>query len=430
MQKWLLLILVQLFVWQLNGQHKKKIYVYELDNIRGLYYQPNTIKPYTGTAFDKFPDGKKRLEIPIKDGKVHGKTKEWASTGKKVAEMNYVNGQPHGKEMQWYPLGKKKLEVNYINGKVEGIVTEWYKNEKKKSEGNYINGKEEGKHEWWHQNGQLDQIIFYKNGLAQGLVKNWFSNGKLRLESNFKDGKKDGLTTEWFENGKKFSEINYADNKENGMSYAWNKKGMLIKEEKFNQGSLLFSKNYLSGNIYSGDGYWQVFNEMNDFFRIKITGNSVHGRRSDEITYVVDGDLLQIFNQPSEQYFGESFSNIGAKELLEKYIQKESKYISNATNFPIETKTDFGKTPAGYDFVHWSFVSPSSQEEEQKPRTVQEEHYISFICGERILSLYGVVTNNDTPEEIKSMLQRIANSLILEKERIDLNALAKSFRKK
>jgi len=430
MQKWILLVLVQFFVLQLQGQQKKKIYFYELDVIRGLYYQPNTIKPYSGTAFDKYPDGKKRMEVPIKNGKPHGKMREWAQTGKKTLESNYVDGVISGKETQWYPMGRKKLELNYVNGKVEGPVVEWYKNKRKKSEGNFINGKEEGEHKWWHENGQLDQVMFYKNGLAEGLVKNWFSSGNIRLESNLKNGKKEGLTTEWFENGKKFSEFNYSDDKENGMSSVWNKKGMLIKEEKFDNGNLIFSKNYLSGNINAGDGYWQVFNEMNDFFRIKITGNKINGRFADEITFVVDGDLLQIFNQSTKQYFDKSFSNKGEEELLEAYIQKEARYISNATNFEVEPKVNISSTSSGKKYAYWTFTSPSSQLKDQKPRTVQEEHYISFIIGERVLNLYGVVTNNDKPEEIKKMLQRIANSLIIEKERIDLNAFARSFRKK
>ena len=83
MQKWILLILINLLVFQAQAQQKKRINFYELDVIRGLYFQPNTIKPYSGTAFDKFPNGKKRMEMPIKEGKIHGVSKEWSDKGKK-----------------------------------------------------------------------------------------------------------------------------------------------------------------------------------------------------------------------------------------------------------------------------------------------------------------------------------------------------------
>ncbi len=93
MQKWILLILTNLIVFQAQAQQKKRINFYELDVIKGLYFQPNTIKPYSGTAFDKFPNGKKRMEMPIKDGKINGASKEWSDKGKKVLERNFTMGE-------------------------------------------------------------------------------------------------------------------------------------------------------------------------------------------------------------------------------------------------------------------------------------------------------------------------------------------------
>jgi len=113
---------------------------------------------------------------------------------------------------------------------------------------------------------------------------------------------------------------------------------------------------------------------------------------------------------------------------LEQFIEKESAYIQSATKMEIDVKKEVKKNASGKNFIHWHFASPSSQAADQKPRTVQEEHYISFICGDRILSLYGVVTNNDKPEDVVKILERIANTLKIEKERIDLNALADSLK--
>ena len=111
--------------------------------------------------------------------------------------------------------------------------------------------------------------------------------------------------------------------------------------------------------------------------------------------------------------------------MLEKYVESEAKYISTITDFPIEPKTELKKQNGGKSYMFWHFVSPSSQAKEQKPRTVQEEYYASFIIGDRLLSLYSVVTNNDQPQEIQQLLQRIAKTIQVKKERIDLNALAK-----
>jgi antitoxin component YwqK of YwqJK toxin-antitoxin module len=428
MQKWILLILTNLIVFQAQAQQKKRINFYELDVIKGLYFQPNTIKPYSGTAFDKFPNGKKRMEMPIKDGKINGASKEWSDKGKKVLERNFTMGVPNGTEKQWYPDGEKQVELNYVNGKVEGTAMEWYKSGQKKSEGIFKNGKEQGEHKWYFNQGQVDQVVKFENGLAQGVVKMWFLSGKLKKESNFKNGMKDSLTTEWFENGEKFFEGSFREDKPDGKSFNWTKKGKLIKEELHDYGKLIESKNYLSGTIFTGNGYLQVFNEMNDFFKVKILGTSVKARKADEITFIIEGNLVQIFNQASSLFFDKKNVEQDEIEKLKQFVEKESAYIKSATKFEIEVKKEVKKNTSGKDYMHWQFASPSSQAVDQKLRTVQEEHYISFICGDRILSLYGVVTNNDKSEDVVNILQRIANSLKVEKERIDLNALSASLK--
>jgi len=90
MYKCIILVFVTFFTFQLQAQHKKKISFYELDVIRGLFFQPNTVDPYTGTAVDKHSNGKKRLEIPIKNGKPNGTSKEWAKNGQKIHETTLV----------------------------------------------------------------------------------------------------------------------------------------------------------------------------------------------------------------------------------------------------------------------------------------------------------------------------------------------------
>ena len=426
MRHWITLVLISLFCTSSFAQQKKRIPYYELDVIKGLFFQPNTIDPYTGTAFEKFPNGKKKLEVPIKDGKIHGTTREWAQNGKKIFEATYENGVQVGKESQWYAIGKKKLEINYLNGKPDGICAEWYKNGKKLSEGVFKNGKEEGEHTWWFDNGNVDQKVFYKNGMAQGIVKNWFRSGELKLESEYKNGVQHGKTIEWYANGQKQSESFFKNGKEDGESSLWSKSGKLLREKTYTEGKLIKDKNYLSGSIYFGDGYAEVFNEMADFFYLKIIGEKVDPRQGDEITYVVEGRLLQVYNKPIANYAEDGVSNISEIELLEKYIEKESEFIGAATDFEIEVKTENRKTASGKEYIYWSFISPQSKEEIQKPHTVQEEHYLSMICGSRVLSLFGVRTKNDRSNATPIMLQEIAETVTIEKERIDINALTKN----
>ena len=131
MHKWIIALCLLGIIQQASAQ-KKKISTAELDQIRGLYYQRNTIGPFSGIAQEKHPNGKKKLQIPIKEGKLDGVAKEWAQDGTKIYEAQYVNGVQQGKETQWYATGKKKVELSYQNGEPEGICTEWHKNGPKK----------------------------------------------------------------------------------------------------------------------------------------------------------------------------------------------------------------------------------------------------------------------------------------------------------
>ena len=123
MNKWiLLLLLVIVGTNETLAQKKKKIGLAELDLIRGLYYQRNTIGPYSGTAYEEHPNGKKKLSAPIKEGKLHGTSRQWEKDGTKIFEAYYEMGVQVGTETQWYATGQKQLEISYENGEAEGSL--------------------------------------------------------------------------------------------------------------------------------------------------------------------------------------------------------------------------------------------------------------------------------------------------------------------
>ncbi len=412
-----------------SAQIKKKIRFYELDVIRGLYYQPNTAKPYSGTAFDEHKGGKRKLEIPIKDGKIHGFVKEWEKNGKKVFEAEYNAGIQVGKEQQWYATGDKKLIINYLNGQAEGICTEWHKNGTKKSEGLFVNGKEEGTHQWWYDNGQQDQIANYTNGLQEGTVKHWFKSGQKKLFTNYVNGKKEGTTKEWFANGIPKMEKNYRADVEDGITQIWSKKGLLIRKTIYDKGKIIEDYNYSSGSIKSNKGFIQVFNQKESFYQTHIKGNRVNAIDDPRhIIYAVDGMLLRLFDIPTDSIFTTKEQALSIEEQLRTYVAKEAKLLSLETEFPIEPVIEMGQTSSNTPYIHWYFVSPESKKEEQKPRTPQKEHYISIICNKQLLNYYSIVTNSDEPEQVTKMLKRIANSTEIAAERIDLNTIVKQLK--
>ncbi len=400
----------------------QKIPFQELDYIKGKYFQKNTIPPFTGKAIDKHYNGKKKLEINLKDGQLNGVSREWAFNGKKIFEATYEKNVPVGTETRWYDNGNKKQEVHFVNGMADGVATEWYANAQKMSEGKMVKGVEEGLFTWWFKNGDKEQEVNYKKGLPDGVVKKWHPKGQQQLESHFVNGMKSGSTKEWFMNGQLNSEVNYVNDLEDGKAYIYSKKGIILEEKTYNKGELIEDKNFRSGNIRTSKGYVQVFNHTKDYYSVDVISDKVYFREDAEITFAVEGKLLQMFDYAKDKYFSEENATKSSKELLKEYVDKESKIIKDATKFDIDVKSDFGKNKNGVEYVEWHFISPSSKGE-QKPRTVVEEHYYSFIIGDRILNLYSVVTNSDNTNEITNLLKRVSETVNIHDNRIDLNLL-------
>ena len=427
-----ILIISCLIAYQsvLLSQHKKNIDWYELDVHHGKLFQPNTIAPYSGTAHEKFGDGSKAKKVPIKDGKVHGTVVEWSMNGQKISQLEYNMGTPQGLEKQWYDSGRKKLEATYVNGVVNGVVTEWYENGIKQSEGYFNQAIEDGDHYWWFNNGTKERLIPYTNGKANGLVKNWHFNGNKRLEGPFKNGLENGDFSEWHINGETSITGTYSMGKKHGVFKSYSKKGILLDQQTFDQGILIEDLNYRSGNIHHPGGYTQVFNGKESFYTVNLIDSNVYPREStQDIIYVVDRYFLQLINTPLNIFQKTDLSAKDDEEILKKFVSFESKYIEEKTGKKVEVISEPGVTTTGIPFIHWYFKVEPKENTQVTPRTVKEEHYISLICNQEVLSLYGLVTKVNDPIEVQKMMMKVVNTTKIAKERIELNALNQQLQK-
>ncbi len=404
----------------IQAQQKKRIPYSELDVIKGLFFQPNTIDPYSGLAFEEFPDGKKQMEVPIRNGKIHGKVKQWERNGQKIGEMEYEMGVKVNTEREWYSTGKEKLLVSYQAGVPHGVCTEWHKKGTKKSEGYFEMGLEEGEHFWWYPSGKKDQFIFYKKGKANGAVKSWHMNGQLKMEANYLEGKTNGKMLEWYANGEKKSESNYEDNLQIGEALYWAQDGRLTGKKVFIDGKLVKEFNYGSGSMKTNKGYVQVYNFLNSHFSINIEGkeDTEYIDWIEDITYTVDGMLLQLFTLSTSKLDVSKEST--EDEIMDAFLAKEKSFIEEGTKEQIQITKNKAVNDNGVNYIHWHFISPSSKDKEQKARTIQEEHYISFLCNNQVLSVYSVVSNSDEPKLVNELIFKAANSLILSKEPINI----------
>ncbi len=424
MKHYTLFILIIFFCVVAEGQ---KAPITSLDLQRdGNYYQKNHMEPFSGVAFEDFPNGKKKSRAEFKNGKLEGKVTIWHNTGEKSSIVNYKNGVRVGKETHWYPTGSLKLEVNYDSeGKATGICKEYHDNGQVLSEGKFTSGLEEGKHSWYFKDGALDQTIVYVNGLAHGKVMHYYQDGTKKMDADYEDGQPSGTLILFHRNGKKKTKTIYARGYEEGEELTWDKRGILVEKRIYEKGESKQHFIYRSGSIKTKEGHLQVFNEKESFFTIHLNQGWVRPRASKTITYVVDKFVLQLLNSPTSKLDLQSSDN--EETILNKYMAEEMKLIKDATgaNVEVDAKYQTGKV----NFLHWQFESPSLKDVKYpSSKTVVREHYFSVVCGKQILSLYVPQTKGNDEREIKRKVKKMIETIEIHNERIDLNELKKQIR--
>ncbi|MGK0389215.1 MAG: antitoxin component YwqK of YwqJK toxin-antitoxin module [Maribacter sp.] len=389
----------------------------------GNYYQKNHMEPFTGVAFEDHKSGKKKTRAEFKNGKLNGKVTTWHETGEKSTLVNYKNGISTGIEFHWYDTGVKKLEINYDGeGLASGICKEYFTDGKLKSEGEYVKDLEEGLHKWYFQSGELDQTIVYKGGLANGKVKHYYDGGKMKMDADYKDANPYGKVILFFENGEKKKETNYVVGKEEGRDFLWSNKGLLLEERTYKNGEEIGYKNFRSGAIKTKEGFLQVFNEKESFFTIHVSSPKwVRSKSSRDITYVVDDFVLQLFNTSTSSFI--NGSGLADSDVLMKHMEYEKGFIEKGTKSVIDIQHKFGNYKGG-SYLHWSFENPALKDVKQTSnRTVTKEHYFTFVCNKQILILYVPQTKGNNESKILKDIQKIANSLGMKSESIDMNQL-------
>ena len=225
----------------------------------GFLYAPNKEKPFSGSVFDFYDNGQKKLNGRYRNGIKNGKWKWWNDDGGIDSTGSYKNSIKNGLWTYYTEIGNGKYEVKYTDGiynmavftdsfgndytgsiagepeqdgiyiylydfskfpelfatvkdrEADGLVTEWYENGQKSSERTSKDGKENGLWTEWYENGQKEEEGTWKDGERDGLHTRWSPNGKESSEVLYNDGKQDGLRTYWYANGQKWYERTYKD---------------------------------------------------------------------------------------------------------------------------------------------------------------------------------------------------------------------------
>ena len=103
---------------------KKEIPKHKLVERRGIYYEVDSIVPFTGSTIEycivKKTELKKRENY--KNGKPHGRWEEFNENGQLKSKENYKNGKPHGFWDKYYDNGKLEVRERYKDGQFYGQI--------------------------------------------------------------------------------------------------------------------------------------------------------------------------------------------------------------------------------------------------------------------------------------------------------------------
>lgn len=179
----------------------------------GLAFEQGASTPFTGKAFEYFPNGGTKTILDYKNGLPNGEIKSWYSKDVKQAEGFVEKGQRTGTWKLYYESGKIKKQSTYQNNVENGEEIFWSELGKIQKKGSYTDGKLNGKYEWFYDNGQKKQEGYFAEGKEDSTWSDWYKNGKPKMVGNFTNFEKNGIWTWWDENGK----ITTLKNYENGL---------------------------------------------------------------------------------------------------------------------------------------------------------------------------------------------------------------------
>ena len=130
-----------------SQQEAKDVKIHELEDRAGVAYLPKTDKPFTGTAYAYFPDGKTVFtKSDFVDGKQQGEYIEYFQNGNVNYKYSFKNGIEDGEWIWNNEAGQLLKKENYKDGQLNGEWITYYDNGQIRVKGQFENGEEVG--EW------------------------------------------------------------------------------------------------------------------------------------------------------------------------------------------------------------------------------------------------------------------------------------------
>jgi antitoxin component YwqK of YwqJK toxin-antitoxin module len=118
-------------------------------------------KPLTGFLTEKYPNGKPKSWISMKDGIANGQWQEWLENGNLRYNAYWKDGKGHGLWQYFHENGKLKYEESYIMDIPNGISRQYYDNGQLKSDFFWLEGKKQGVWTSYSETGVLIKTEVY-----------------------------------------------------------------------------------------------------------------------------------------------------------------------------------------------------------------------------------------------------------------------------
>lgn len=110
-----------------------------------------------GPSTEFWPNGVRKSEGELKDGRRTGLWKFWYESGQLRWQGEYRDGKVDGNAIHWYENGQIHLSGEYHDDKQDGDFKAWHENGQLWWVGRYVNDRKEGAFRFWHEDGSVDE---------------------------------------------------------------------------------------------------------------------------------------------------------------------------------------------------------------------------------------------------------------------------------
>ena len=162
-----------------------------------VFLDPETLEPYSGTAFSTFDEQPLVIEerLTLRAGTYDGPYEAYFANRKLSSKEVYQNGRKHGPYAWYSDSGRLFEEGTYHQGVLDGPYEAYWESGELYERGTYLAGDFDGPRAWYLR-GELIERVTYVNGVIDGPYERFHVDGTIDLLGVLRDGAPCGM---WLE---------------------------------------------------------------------------------------------------------------------------------------------------------------------------------------------------------------------------------------